>query len=278
MPTVQTGDIETYYERRGDGPPVVFVHGAIMDHRQWKPQLDALSDAYTVIAYDVRGHGRTGGSPRARYSVDLLADDLSAFLAALDVESPVLCGLSMGGCIAQVFAARYPDRVAGLVLADTFAPEILGVGEWLQRVVLLRATVPPIRLVGYERVEQALVWLQERFQGADVSGDYARIQALREAGPKMETAEFAKVVRTLARFDETALDHSAITAPTLVLYGEHDVGFVRRHAVRFGTVIPDATVRAVPDAGHTSNIDNPAFFSDALRAFLEERVRIPDAS
>jgi pimeloyl-ACP methyl ester carboxylesterase len=61
MPTVRTNDIETYYERRGEGPPVVFVHGAIVDHSQWDPQLDALSGDYTTVAYDVRGHGRTGG-------------------------------------------------------------------------------------------------------------------------------------------------------------------------------------------------------------------------
>ncbi|MFB6140372.1 MAG: alpha/beta fold hydrolase [Halosimplex sp.] len=155
MPTVRTNDVETYYERRGEGPPVVFVHGAIVDHSQWDPQLEALSDEYTTVAYDVRGHGRTGGSPRSAYSMDLFADDLHALLDALDIENPVLCGLSTGGCIAQVYAARHPDRVAGLVLADTFAPDYLSVGERFQRSLMLRATIPPVRLVGYERVEKA---------------------------------------------------------------------------------------------------------------------------
>ena len=78
MSTVKTSDIETYYERQGEGPPVVFAHGAIVDHSQWDPQYDALSDDCETVAYDVRGRGRTGGSPRGRCSTDRFTDDLLA--------------------------------------------------------------------------------------------------------------------------------------------------------------------------------------------------------
>ncbi|WP_224335358.1 alpha/beta fold hydrolase [Haloprofundus halobius] len=272
MPTVRTNDIETYYERRGSGPALVFVHGAILDHSQWTLQMDALSDKYTTYAYDVRGHGRTGGSNRERYSIELFADDLDAFLTALAIERPILCGLSMGGCIAQVYAAGHPDRIAGLVLADTFTPELLSRSEWLQRSVMLRATVPPVRLLGYERVEKAMVWLQERLSGESVSGDYSNVERLREAGPKMATEEFAKVIRAVAGFHETTLDLSAITTPTLVLYGEHEPPFLRRHVPKLQSELPDATVREVPGAGHASNLDDPEFFTGAMREFLTASV------
>ncbi|QLH78016.1 alpha/beta hydrolase [Halosimplex rubrum] len=270
MPTVSTNDIETYYERRGERPPVVFVHGAVVDHSQWDPQLTALSDEYTTVGYDVRGHGRTGGSRRGRYSVDLFADDLDALLDALEIDRAVLCGLSTGGCIAQVYAARHPDRVAGLVLADTFAPEILSVGERIQRSLLLRATVPPVRLVGYERVEKAMVWLQEKISGEGVSGDYEQIERIRETGPKMATDEFAKVIGAVAGFHHTELRFPAISAPTLVLYGEHEAPFMRRQARHLATEIGGATLRAVPGGGHASNLDNPEFVTDAVRELLAE--------
>lgn len=266
MPTVQTNDIETYYERRGDGPPVIFAHGAIVDHTQWEPQVTALGDTYTTIAYDVRGHGRTGGSDRERYSIELFADDLDALITALDLDDPVLCGLSMGGCIAQVYAATRPDRISGLVLADTFTPEILRRSEHLQW-TLLKATVPLARLVGYERVEKMMVWLQERFQKG-VSGEYENIEKLRAEGPKMETEEFAKVVRALTTFHETKIDFSAIAVPTLVLYGANEAGFVRRHSLRLASEIPNASIRDVPDGGHVSNLDNPDFVTEAVREFL----------
>lgn len=268
MPTVRTNGVETYYERRGTGPPVVFVHAGILDHTQWMPQVDALADEYETVVYDVRGHGRTGGSARERYSIDLFADDLEAFLTALDVDRPVLCGLSTGGCIAQVYAARHADRLAGLVLADTFTPPLRTRGEWIQRSLLLRATVPFVRLVGYQRVERALVWIQERLSGEGVSGDYERVQRLRTEGPKMETGEFAKVVRAIASFHETSVDLAAITVPTLVVYGENEPPFVRRHAPVLRAEIPNASVRVIPDAGHASNLDNPEAFTRSLREFL----------
>ncbi|WP_336344308.1 alpha/beta fold hydrolase [Halalkalicoccus ordinarius] len=279
MPTVQTNDVETYYERRGDGPPIVFLHGAALDHAQWAFQMDALSDDYTTIAYDVRGHGRTGGSAVEAYSIDLFADDLDAFVTALDLERPVLCGLSMGGCIAQTYAARHPDRLAGLVLADTFTPAFLTWGERLQRSVLLRATIPPVRLLGYERVERAMVWLHERLRRGS-SGDYGEIKRLRAEGPRMETDEFAKVIRAVARFDETRVDLPSITVPALVLYGENEPAFVRGHASRLNATLPDVTVREVPGAGHASNLDDPEFFTRAVREFLADVGRAPrtDAS
>lgn len=270
MPTVRTNDIETYYEQRGTGPPIVFVHGAIVDHTQWAPQVEVLSNEFTTIAYDVRGHGRTGGSARDSYSIELFADDLDALITTLDLDQPVLCGHSTGGCIAQVYAATHPNRLAGLVLADTFTPELYNRREWLQRSAMLRATIPPVRLVGYERVEKAMVWLQERIQGKGVSGDYEKIEALRAEGPKMDTDEFAKVVRAVAGFHETTIDFSAITVPTLVLYGEHEPGFIRRHAPRLEAGIPNASVREVPGGGHASNLDNPEVFTTALQEFVTQ--------
>jgi pimeloyl-ACP methyl ester carboxylesterase len=267
MPTVETNDIETYYTRRGDGPPVVFVHGALVDHTQWRPQLDALADEYTVVAYDVRGHGRTSGSDRKTYSIDLFADDLAALIDALGLDRPVVCGLSMGGCIAQAFAARYPDRLSGLVLADTFGPAPLTVGERLQRAAL-RLAIPPARLIGYERVERAMVCVQRRVAGESVAGDYDRIRAIRERGPPVATAEFEKVIRALASYHRTAVDLGVIDVPALALYGEHDAKFVRRQMRSLASLLPHATLLVVPDAGHASNLDKKAFVDGAIRGHL----------
>ncbi|RBI64255.1 alpha/beta hydrolase [halophilic archaeon] len=269
MPTVQTNDVETYYERRGDGPPLVFVHASVVDRTMWKQQVDALSDDYATIVYDVRGHGRTGGSTESEYTMDLLAEDLHALVTALDLDRPVLCGLSMGGGIAQTYAATHPGRIAGLILADTFTPRILTRGEWCLRRLVMNGLVPPVRLVGYERVEKANVWLTERLFGGS-SGDYEKIERLRETGPKMATDEFAKVIRSMTRFHELSIDLSAITVPTLVLYGENELPFVKRHAAELAAHLSDVAVDEVPDAGHASNLDNPDYFTAAVRTFLAQ--------
>jgi pimeloyl-ACP methyl ester carboxylesterase len=270
MPTVQTNDIETHYERHGSGPPLVFIHGALLDAHQWRPQVERLRDEYTVFTYDVRGHGRTGGSDRGVYSIELFADDLDAFLTALDIERPVLCGLSMGGCIAQVFASRHPDRVAGLVLADTFTATRL---DWRDRLqaVQLRATILPARLFGFERVERAMVWLTERFADGS-SGDYGNVKALRAERPPIPTREFVKIVRALVTFPRSTVDLGAITVPALVLYGEDETGFVIRHSAHLHAVLDESSLVELPDAGHASNMDAPTAFTDALRDFLETAV------
>lgn len=267
MPSVRTNDVETQYQRHGSGPPIVFVHGALLDHAQWDRQVERLSEDYTTITYDVRGHGRTGGSHRGEYSIELFADDLAALLEELDVEQPVLCGQSMGGLIAQVYAARRPDAIAGLVLADAFAPPFLSRSERVLRSLALQATIPPVRLLGYERVERAMVSLYERLDPG-FAGDYDEIVRLRTQAPQIPTAEFAKVIRAVASFHETTVDLSLIDAPTLVLHGEHEPAFLERHAWRFGATLPNATVHEVPRAGHASNVDEPEWVTAALREFL----------
>ncbi|MFB6105748.1 MAG: alpha/beta fold hydrolase [Halobacteriaceae archaeon] len=265
MPTVETNGVETYYERRGEGPVVVFVHASVLDHAMWDAQVEALSGDYATVTYDLRGHGRTGGSDRRAYSMRTYAADLHALLDALDVERAVLCGLSMGGCVAMTYAAAHPERVAGLVLADTFAPPIRTRGEWLLRRVVLPGLTLPVRLLGYERVERANVWAAERLV-AGSGGDYGRVRALRAEGPRMATDEFAKVMGAMAGFHRESVDLGAITAPTLVCYGEDDLTFVAVHAAALASALPDATVEAIPNAGHASNLDAPKAFTAAVRS------------
>lgn len=264
MPTVQTNGIETYYEERGSGPPVVFIHGALADHTAAQRQLEAFSDDYTAIAYDLRGHGRTMNPHNSPYSIDQLADDLDAFLTGLDLERPVLCGVSMGGMIAQVYASRQPDRLGGLVLADTFTPKFVNSRDRLERSVLISMYAQLLRLVGYERALRVMTWLGRKLEG----NEFTSLRA--DRFPAMETAAAVTALGAIQSFDEVDVDLASITVPTLVLYGEHEMSVVRRHVPTLAAGVPGARVQEVPDAGHASPWDNPEFFNDAVRRFLSE--------
>ena len=271
MPTVQTNDIETYYDVRGDGPPIVFIHGALADHTAADLQLAAFSDDYTAIAYDLRGHGNTQQPHDTPYSIDQLADDLEAFLTALDLERPVLCGVSMGGMIAQVYASRQPERLGGLVLADTFTPTFVNRRDRFERTVLLKIYRELLRRVGYERALRVMTWLGRNLEGNESTSLRA------DRFPAMETAAAVTALRALQTFHETDIDLSEIIVPTLILYGEHEMSVVRRHVPTLAATIPGATVQEVPGAGHASPWDNPAFFNDAVREFLREIPQSPRA-
>lgn len=266
MPTVQTGDIETYYERRGDGPPIVFVHGALSDHTAATQQLAAFSDAYTAIAYDVRGHGRTTNPNHEPYSIDVLAADLHAFVTAVGLERPVLCGVSMGGMIAQVYASRYPSELSGLVLADTFSPAFLSRRDRIERTTLVNAMAGLVRLVGYNRAKNSILWFGRKLERDMTTSLRA------DAFPDMDTVAAVNALKAVASFHTIDIDLSSITVPTLILYGEHETSIISRHIPTLTARIPDSTAEEVPDAGHASPWDNPEFFNSAIRTFLRNRV------
>jgi pimeloyl-ACP methyl ester carboxylesterase len=269
MPEVRTNGVETHYEQRGAGPPVVFVHGALSDHTAAARQLETFGDAYTVVAYDVRGHGRTTNPGDAPYSVDVLAEDLHAFVDAMDFDQPVVCGVSMGGMIAQTYASRYPGELSALVLADTFTPAFVGRRDRIERSVLLGALAGLVRVVGYDRAKGVMTWL-----GRTLAGD-AESSLRADAFPDMRTTAAVNSLQAVANFHEVDVDLGSIDVPTLVLYGEHETSVIRRHVPTLAAEIPDVTVQEVPDAGHATPWDNPEFFDAAVRGFLAQSAPSP---
>ena len=107
--------VALHYEESGSGAAVVLLHGYPLDHTLWRAQIAALSDAYRVIAPDLRGHGASP-APEGDYSMDLLAADVAALLDRLGVERAVWVGHSMGGYVALAALRTMPHRVTGLVL------------------------------------------------------------------------------------------------------------------------------------------------------------------
>jgi pimeloyl-ACP methyl ester carboxylesterase len=112
--------LEIAYERVGRGQPLVLVHGAAEDGRAWRPQLAALSDEFTVIAWDEPGAGRSSDLPKGFGLADY-ADCLAALIESLGFGPAHVAGLSWGGTVVQELYRRHPALVATLILVDTYA-------------------------------------------------------------------------------------------------------------------------------------------------------------
>lgn len=259
MPTVPTYDIETYYEIAGEGEPIVFIHGAAGSHDDWHPQVRHLSDRFKVVTYDIRGHGKSGGSDR-KYSCELFADDLNGLITALELERPVVCGLSLGGMIAQQYAVRHQSGLAGLVLADTAVASALTLSDKLQKWMF------PMSLVKWyirrKTPEDYARWSFKYFDMKDDVREYLIQEQLR-----IDQTEFLKLMDAIYGFK--LLNLASIKVPTLVVLGENERKAVFSHADKMIELIEGSKKVVIPDAGHASNLENPPEFNRVLDEFLE---------
>ncbi|MEE8471455.1 MAG: alpha/beta hydrolase, partial [Dehalococcoidia bacterium] len=117
---VKVDDVELYYEVRGEGDPLIFVHGLFDDSSVWNAQAELFSADHQVIVYDLRGHGMSD-KPKGNYSMQTLADDLHALIQELNLEKATIVAHSMGGMAAIIFTLDHPDRVSRLVLVSSSA-------------------------------------------------------------------------------------------------------------------------------------------------------------
>ena len=115
MPTVKVNDIDMYYEIHGEGKPLIFIQGLGAEISSVDMFTAGLAEKYKVIAFDNRGTGRTD-KPDEHYSIEMMAEDTIRLMDALGMKNAHFMGGSMGTCILQVIAAKYPERVNGIVL------------------------------------------------------------------------------------------------------------------------------------------------------------------
>ena len=120
MDELEVQGLRIAYERAGDGPPLILVHGFVGDSREWRRQLDGLSDEFTVVAWDAPGSGRSSDPPPSFRMPDY-ADSLAAFVDALGLVRPHVAGLSFGGALALELYRRHRANPRSLVLAGAYA-------------------------------------------------------------------------------------------------------------------------------------------------------------
>lgn len=272
MPERLTNGVNTYYEVHGQGRPLVFIPGGWVDHQMWNPQVEHFSQKYKVITYDVRGHGRTGGSEKEKYSVELFADDLKALLEGISVDQPAICGISLGGMIAQVYAVKYPEDLKVLILAGTAASSELTFSDKVQKYALAPKPVflSIVNLLGVRRYADFAFWFAKITRGEEWLGMNEEVRKyVREQMQRFDTKEFNKILAGV--YDFTLQDLSKIEAPTLIINGEHESKSVFEHTRKMKELIQEAQDVIVPDAGHVSNMENPQEFNSVVEEFLDDK-------
>jgi pimeloyl-ACP methyl ester carboxylesterase len=253
--------VELTYQESGHGTPLVLLHAFPLSSAMWATQHWLLADACHLITPDQRGWG---DSPLgdAEPSLDVAADDLALLLDDLQLDRVVLGGASMGGYVTMAFLRRYPERVLGLVLANT------------------KATVdPPGAAANRARIANALdhthsaETLVENVFGNLLGASTRKSKpavadAVRAAVAAAPPEASAWAERAMASRDDAldVLRNSHV--PTLIVAGEEDALITNEDVARMAGALPDAVVIEIPHAGHLTAVEDPTAFDGAVRTLL----------
>jgi pimeloyl-ACP methyl ester carboxylesterase len=250
MPFIETTETRLYYEVHGDGQPLVLAHGVGGNHASWFNQIASLSRRYRVIVFDARGFGRS--ADERNLGRDGFVGDLDALLSHLAVEKPILVGQSMGGGACLSFTCAFPQRVRGLVLADTLMGFVLP---------------DEIRDFMADLEKRASQWSQlERVLGATFRAEQPALSVL-----YTQLASFNGVnVKTLrgVQRQHRPEDLAATGVPTLFLVGEEDALFPPRAVRAVQARVPGSQLIEMPRSGHSAYFERPSVFDRILTDWI----------
>ena len=266
MHYVEVNGVRLRYTVAGDGPPVLLIQGVGVIGEGWRPQIDGLSDPFTLISFDNRG---IGGStmPTGRLTIPDMASDALALMAAIGFERFHVAGHSMGGLIAQEMAFRQPARIASLALLCTFAHGPQGARPSVGMLLTaLRTRIGTRRMRRHAFVE--LVMPPEYLQKANREQLAERLRPLFGRDLADQPPIVIKQVRAMGKYDAGDRLHRLGGIPTLVISAAQDRIARPAFGRELAKAIPGAVYVELPNAGHGVTIQRAHDVNELLVAHL----------
>jgi len=245
---------------------IVFIHGFPFDKSMWKDQIDSLKSSNRVLAFDIRGYGKSIDE-HTFPTIDLFSDDLLSFMDQLNIEKAVVCGLSMGGYIALNALKRFPDRFEALILCDTQCI----------------ADSPDVHDNRYQTIDQINLEGTKTFNEKFIKGVFHPDSMMNkmEVVDSLKNIVFAnskRVITTglsaLAERFETCSSLAAICIPTLIICGREDKVTPLAQSQFMHENIKDSSLKVIENAGHVSNLEQPNEFNKHILAFLASLLTV----
>ena len=258
MSDIDANGVRLHYEVAGTGPPLVFVHGMCGRGAVWAGQVERLSDEFTCVTYDRRGHGSSRDGDVA-HSVPLHGDDFAALVSGLDL-GPVLCVGSSGGArVGLDVVLRHAELLAGAALSE---PPVFSLDPD-QGEAFLRSVVPQVQ----PRLEQGdLPAAVDAFFALVCPGLWSRLderakEPYRQSGP-MLVADLRQAPLVV-----TAEDLAAVDLPVLAILGLDSSPFLQATPRVIAATVPSAQLVELPSCGHVTYAEQPDAFASVVRAF-----------
>jgi len=258
--------IDLAYVDRGEGTPVLLIHGFPLDHTMWEAQIDALATKYRVLAPDLRGFGQSVALEQGDWddvvTMERFADDLAALLQTIEVNRPaVVVGLSMGGYVALEFWRKHTERTKRLVLCDTRAakdPPEVAAGRL--------ETADQVLRDGAASLAEGMIL--KLFPQSTITEQPELGEAFRRMVSEADPRGIAAAARGMAeRRDMTKLLQQ-IACPTLLIVGTWDIISPPEEMHAIAEAIPRAQFAEIPGCGHLSAMEKPEAVNRTLLEFL----------
>jgi 3-oxoadipate enol-lactonase len=264
MPTVQANGIDVYYEVQGTGEPMVLIPYLAINQACYAFQVADYAKHFTCYTVDLRGAGLSG-KPEGTYTTELFADDVAAFMQAVNVDRAHIAGLSLGAAAGMWLAAKYPAKVKSLSLHSA----------WDRTDPFLRTVVEGWRVMAPALDSVTDMVIQGIFPWCFTPELYAaRPEYIGSLADFVQNQPMPPVDAFL-RQSQAVLDHDAqavlgsVQAPTLITYGRHDMATSTRFAGPLTDAIATTELTVFEDCSHAPIYENVEDFNGRTTEFLQ---------
>jgi pimeloyl-ACP methyl ester carboxylesterase len=270
--TIQINGHTIFYTVKGEGKPLLLIHGYGAGIWVWEKQIDVLSQSYRVYALDLIGHGYSD-RPKISYAPETYIDFLRDFMDGMGIEKAALIGNSMGGGIAWAMAILYPERVDRIILIDCVPPDVLRqVKNESLRVLVAVKDIPILPyLVIAARGRNSIRWILLEC-----------VSDIKLITPEIVNRQFQLskikgttwVLYSTLKYAEEALElkdrFSMIHHPTLFVWGERDLIFPPQVGETLHQAIASSKFLRIEKSGHIPMWETPEEVNRAILSFLNE--------
>lgn len=264
---IKVNGLKVCYDDFGNGKiPIIFIHGFPFDKSSWKPQVDFLKNTNRVIAYDIRGFGKSTADNETT-SMSLFADDLIKFMDALQINKAIVCGLSMGGYILMNASIRYPNRFKAIILSDTQCI----------------ADSPKAKEKRYKSIEQIEANGINSFASDNVENIFSKesfdnkpglVEKMKNVILSTSPQTIVGTLKALTKRHEMCPWLGKITVPSLILCGREDTVTPFIQSEFLFNKIPNSILLGIEKAGHLSNLEQPEEFNGHLKNFISVQIKM----
>jgi (E)-2-((N-methylformamido)methylene)succinate hydrolase len=264
MPNAVYKQGKIFYEEKGSGEPLIFIHGVGLDHTMWNQQIDSLSDSFRVIVYDMLGHGGSEHPP-GPYSLSQYVEQLSGLMEFLKIEKTHLVGFSMGGMVAQAFALDFKDKLKTVTIMNAVANRT----DEQRKGILAR--VEEVRENGpLSTIEPAIKrWFNPTF----IQSQQEVVDQVRKRLQTNNPASYLAAYTLFATADAEVWPRlQNIETPAFIITAENDIGSNPEMARKMHEQIKGSDLKIIPDMKHMLPVEGADIINKELRLFIGKQT------